>query len=134
MDARTNENDMSKSSGERRRTEAALVRAIDMEPDADAPETHAAIRAYVDLLAKDGLLPEAVVIAFKSAVASSESLQQLETDVREATRSALVSACIRRYFTLHALDDVRVTRSPALRLVKNEREPPGAARAPDASA
>jgi len=133
MDARTNENDMS-SSGERRRTEAALVRAIDVEPDADAPGTHAAICAYVDLLANDGLLPEAVVISFKSAVASSESLQQREADDREALRSALVSACIRRYFTRHAPDDVRVTRSPALRLVRDQREPSEGAQAPDASA
>src|SRR3954469_10762097 len=63
-DAWNNGNDMSTSSEQRRRTEAALVRAIDMYPDVSAATTRSAICAYVDLLVSDGLLPEAVVIAF----------------------------------------------------------------------
>src|SRR5919112_832241 len=86
-DASSNTNAMSTSSEERRRTEAALVRALDMDPSVDAPETHAAVCQYVDLLADDGLLPETVVIAFKSAVSGAASLQRFEGDAREALRS-----------------------------------------------
>ena len=133
-DASSNTNAMSTSSEERRRTEAALVRALDMDPSVDAPETHAAVCQYVDLLADDGLLPETVVIAFKSAVSGAASLQRFEGDAREALRSALVSACIERYFTRHDRDDVRVTRTPSLRLVRDDLEPQRRAASPDASA
>ena len=133
MDAWSNTNAMSTSSEERRRTEAALVRAVDSDPSADAPETHAAVCQYVDLLADDGLLPEAVVIAFKSALASAESLQGFEADAHEELRSALVSACIKRYFTRHG-DAVRITRTPSLRLVRDELEPQRRATSPEASA
>jgi hypothetical protein len=132
MDAWSNENDMSTSSEERRGAEAALVRAIDMDPSVEAPGTRTAICAFVDLLADEGLLPEAVVIAFKSTLSSTDSLQRFEADVRDALRSALVSACIERYFTRRVADDVRVARAPALRLVKDEREPRRRAQSPDA--
>ena len=132
MDAWSNTNAMSTSSEERRRTEAALVRALDIDPSVDAPETHAAVCRYVDLLADDGLLPEAVVIAFKSAINSAASFQRFEADAREALRSALVSACIQRYFERRVPDDVRILRAPTLRLVRDEREPPQ--RSPDAPA
>ena len=130
MDARSNMNDMSTSSEERRRTEAALVRAIDVEPSVEASTTHAALCRYVDLLVDEGLLPEAVVIAFKSTLARAESLQRFEGEVREALRSALVSACIQRYFTRRPADDVRIANGAVLRLVRDE--PPGHAAAPDA--
>ena len=67
-DAWSNRKDMSTRSEERRRAEAALVRAVDVNPDVAAEGTRAAICAYVDMLADDGLLPEAVVIAFKTAL------------------------------------------------------------------
>ena len=133
-DAWSNENDMSTSSEERRRTEAALVRAIDVDPSVEAPATCAAVCAYVDLLSDGGLLPEAVVIAFKWTLSRAESLQRLEADVREELRSALVSACIQRYFTRRVPDDVSTARSPALRLVRDERESPGRVQPPDAPA
>ena len=132
-DAWSNENDMSTRSEERRRAEAALVRAVDVNPDVATEGTRSAINAYVSLLSDDGLLPEAVVIAFKSALARIDSLHRLEAEARETTRSALVSECIRQYFTLRVADDVRVTRSPALRLVRDERDAPHGAQARDAS-
>ncbi|MFL5618562.1 MAG: hypothetical protein ACJ79A_09240 [Gemmatimonadaceae bacterium] len=125
---------MSTSSEERRRTEAALVRAIDVDPSVTAPATQAAVCAYVDLLSDGGLLPEAVVIAFKATISRAESMQRVEADVREELRSALVSACIQRYFAGRIADDVRITRSPALRLVRDERESPDRAQSPDAPA
>ena len=134
MDAWSNANDMSTSSEERRRTEAELVRAIDMNPSVDALATHAALCRYVDLLANEGQLPEAVVIAFKATLAESESLQRFEADVREAIRSALVSACIQRYFTRRVADDVRTTNGRTLRLVRDEVEPSVRATSSDASA
>jgi hypothetical protein len=132
-DAWSNDKDMSTRSEERRRAEAALVRAVDVNPDVAADGTRVAVCEYVDLLADDGLLPEAVLIAFKTALARAESLHRLEPDSREETRSALVSACIQRYFRRNA-DDVPITRSPTLRLVRDERDARRGAEAPDASA
>ena len=133
-DAWSNGTDMSTRSEERRRAEAALVRAVDVNPDVATEGTRAAICAYVDLLADDGLFPEAVVIAFKSALARVDSFHRLEPEAREESRSALVSACIRRYFTSRVADDVRVTKSSTLRLVRDEREAPRRAESPDATA
>jgi hypothetical protein len=125
---------MSTSTEERRRTEAALVREIDVNANVEAPATRAAVCAYVDLLADEGLPPEAVVIAFKSTLARAESLQQLEAEAREAVRSALVSVCIQRFFTRRVPDDVRITGMPTLRLVRDERDAPRRAPTPDAPA
>src|SRR5215203_5562496 len=116
-DAWSNGNDMSTSSEERRRSEAALVRAVDANPDVTCAGTHSALCAYVDVLTDEGLLPEAAVIAFKSTLGRAESLHRLEAEAREQVRSALVSACIQRYFTSRRPDDVRIMRSPTLRLV-----------------
>jgi hypothetical protein len=133
MDAWSNVNDMSTSSEERRRTEAELIRAIDVDPSVGAPATHAAVCRYVDLLVDEGHLPEAVVIAFKATLAESPSLQRLKADVRDALRASLVSACIERYFTRHVADDVRITRGRTLRLVRDEIESPSRATSPDVS-
>ncbi|PYP81482.1 MAG: hypothetical protein DMD35_01870 [Gemmatimonadetes bacterium] len=121
-DAQSHGNAMSISSEERRRTEAALVRAIDVSPYVGAERTRSAICAYVDVLADDGLLPEAVVIALKSTLSRAHSLDRLEPDAREEARSALVSACIQHYFARRIPDDVRFTKPRALRLVKDERD------------
>ena len=123
-DAWFNGNDMSTSSEERRRAEAALVRAIDANPDVSSPSTFGAVCAYVDALASDGLLPEAAVIAFKTTLAQVESLHRFEAEAREQLRSALVSACIQRYFGTRGADDVRPAGTPALRLVRDDREQP----------
>ena len=62
-----------------------------MNPDVTADATRTAICAYVDLLADDGLLPEAVVIAFKKILSRTASLHRLEPETREEMRSTLVS-------------------------------------------
>jgi hypothetical protein len=121
-DAWSNRNDMSTSSEERRRSEAALMRAIDADPNVSSPETFDAVCAYVDALASDGLLPEAAVIAFKTTLARVESLHRFEAEAREQLRSALVSACIQRYFGPRVADDVRPVGAPVLRLVRDDRE------------
>ena len=123
---------MSTSSEERRRTEAALVRAIDMDPDAASPETRAAVAAYVDVLLEEGLPPEAAVIAFKATLTRTESLHRFEPEAREQLRAALVSACIDRYFVSRRDDEVRVSRTASLRLVREEESAPD--RRPGASA
>ena len=99
-----------------------------MNPSVEASTTRAAVHRYVDLLADEGYLPEAVVIAFKGTLAESESLQRFEGDVRDALRSALVSACIQRYF------GTRVANGRTLRLVRDELEVPRRAASPDATA
>ena len=132
-DAWSNRNDMSTRNEERRRAEAALERAVDVNPDVASEGTRAAICAYVDLLVDDRLLPEAVVIAFKRILSRSASLHRLEPEARQEMRAALVSACIRRYFTRRIPDDVRIATSPPLRLVRDERDTPRRSEAPDAS-
>ena len=129
----SNRKDMSTRNEERRRAEATLERAVDVNPDVEAEGTRAAICTYVDLLADDGLLPEAVVIAFKRTLSKTASLHRLEPEAREEMRSALVSACIRRYFTRRVPDDVRIATSPSLRLVRDERAVADRSQAPDAS-
>ena len=123
---------MSTTSEERRRTEAALVRAIDMNPDVTSPETLAAIATFVDVLLEEGLPPEAAVIAFKSALMRCESLHRLESEPREHLRSTLVSTCIERYFATRPTDDVRQSRAASLRLVRDDES--SIRRAPEASA
>ena len=123
---------MSTPSEERRRREAALVRAVDSNPDATSPETRAAVDAFVAILLDEGLLPEAAVIAFKTALTRSESLHRFEAEAREQLRSALVSACIARYFAARVADEVRVSKAPSLRLVRDEEV--RARQAPEASA
>jgi hypothetical protein len=134
MDAWSNANDMSASSEGHRRIGAELVQAIDMDPSVDASTTHDAVCRYVDQLATEGELPEAVVIAFKATLAESHSLQRFDPDVREAIRAALVSACIHRYFTRTDAADVPITQGRTLRLVRDVVEPRGHATSPDASA
>jgi hypothetical protein len=123
---------MSTTSEERRRTEAALVRAIDVNPDATSPETQTAIVAFVDVLLDEGLPPEGAVVAFKSALMRAESLHRFESEAREQLRSGLVSACIERYFAVRRADDEHESRAPSLRLVRDDG--PAAHRAPEASA
>ena len=122
---------MSTTSEERRRTEAALVRAIDVSPDATSPATLAAIEAFVDVLLDEACLPEAAVIAFKIALTRSESLHRFEVEARDQLRSALVSACIERYFAARTADEMHVPHVASLRLVRDEES--RARRAPEAS-
>ena len=131
QDAWPHRKTMSTPNEERRRNEAALVRAIDMSPDATSPETLAAIRIFVDDLVDEGLLPEATVIAFKSVLTRSESLHRFEAEAREHLRAALVSACIERYFTARTPQDRRASSVPSLRLVRDDEAM--AQRAPGAS-
>jgi len=133
-DAWSNRKDMSTRNEERRRAEKALERAVDVNPDVTAEETRSAICAYVDVLADDGLLPEAVVIAFKKILSRTASLHRLEPEAREEIRSALVSVCIRRYFGVQIADDMPIAKSPPLRLVRDERDTPRHAQSPDATA
>lgn len=123
---------MSTPSEERRRTEAALVRAVDVNPDATWPETLAAIGAFVDVLLDEGFVPEAAVIAFKSALMRTQSLPRFDAEAREHLRSSLVSACIELYFGARVADDVRMPRVSPLRLVRDDEA--AAHQAPEASA
>ena len=114
MDAWSNANDMSTSSEERRRTEAALVRAIDTDPSVDASTTHAALCRYVDLLAGEGLLPEAVVIAFKSALGRAESLHVSVTPPPLPPPKEHLNVAARFGRKLDSATEARVAREGAL--------------------
>jgi len=124
QDAGFHGKDMSTSSEARRRAEAALVHALDTHPDASDPATHAAIRAFVETLVGEGLLPEATVIAFKATLSRAESLHRIESEEREQLRASLVSTCIERYFEVRGTDDTRPTSPPTLRLVRDREATP----------
>jgi hypothetical protein len=123
-DAGFHGNDMSTSSEARRRAEAALVHALDANPAASDPATHAAIRAFVETLVSEGLLPEATVIAFKATLSRTESLHRMESEEREQLRTSLVSTCIERYFEVRGTDDARPASTPTLRLVRDREASP----------
>jgi hypothetical protein len=129
-DAEFHGNDMSTSSEARRRAEAALVRALDANPEVSDPATHAAVRDFVDSLVTEGLLPEATVIAFKATLSRAESLHRIESERREQVRASLVSTCIERYFEARVADDARPTGPPTLRLVRDREATP---RGPEAT-
>ncbi|HKH94651.1 MAG TPA: hypothetical protein VKA54_22785 [Gemmatimonadaceae bacterium] len=123
-DAGFHGNDMSTSSEARRRAQAALVHALDANPDVSNPATRAAIRAFVEALVSEGLLPEATVIAFKATLSLSESLHRIESEEREQLRASLVSTCIERYFEVRGTDDTRPASPPTLRLVRDREASP----------
>jgi hypothetical protein len=123
-DARFHGNDMSTSSEARRRAEVALVHALDANPDVSDRATHAAIRAFVEALVSEDLLPEAAVIAFKAALSRAESLYRIESEKREQVRASLVSTCIERYFEARGTDDTRPASTRTLRLVRDREASP----------
>ena len=104
-DARSDREHMTTSSEARRRAEVALALALDESPQVTHPATRTALHAFVDVLASDGLMPEAVVIAFKDLLLRAHPLHRFEPEARAALRTALVSECIAHYFGAHATDD-----------------------------
>lgn len=133
LDAWSRKDEMPTSSEMRRRTAAALVRAVATSADVANPTTHEAVRAYVETLVHEGFPPEAVVIAFKETLTRAQSLQRFEPDLREQLRASLVSKCIEHYFLASTPDDARPTVTPKLAIVRDGPSvdvprPPDAAR------
>ena|SRR5215210_2430940 len=121
LDAWSPRKAMATSSEMRRRAAAALVDALEANPDVADRATHDALRMYVDALVHDGLLPEAAVIAFKETIVCAHSLQRFEPELREQLRASLVSKCIERYFVARGSDDARPPEPPRLEIVRGER-------------
>ncbi len=117
------------SSEARRRAEVALALALDESPEITHPATRAALHAFVDVLADEGLMPETVVIAFKDLLLRAHPFYRFEPEARSAFRAALVSECIAHYFGTHATDDAPPVR-PKLTVIRGgDLDGP---RAPDA--
>ena len=95
----------------------ALALALDESPYVTHPATRTAVHAFVDALAADGLMPEAVVIAFKDLLLRNPSMHRFEPEARAELRTALVSECITHYFGAHTPDDVPPTR-PKLKIIR----------------
>jgi hypothetical protein len=121
LDAWSRKREMPTSTEMRRRTAAALGRALEASPEVANPTTRAALRAHVDVLVREGLTPEAVLIAFKETLARAQSLQRFEPELREQIRASLISECIERYFLASTPDDLRATITPRLEIVRDER-------------
>ena len=135
-DARSDREHMTTSSETRRRAEVALARALDESPHVTHPATRTALHAFVDVLAADGMMPEAVVIAFKDLLLRAHPLHRFEPEARGEIRAALVSECITHYFGAHAADDLPLVR-PKLTIVRGgdvDGSRAADARSPDARA
>jgi len=105
-DARSDRENMTTSSEARRRAEVALALALDESPQVTHAPTRDAVHAFVDALAADGLMPEAVVIAFKDLLLRNPSMHRFEPEARTELRTALVSECILHYFGARTPDDM----------------------------
>ena len=103
-DARSDREAMTTSSEVRRRAEVALALALDESPHVTHPATRDAVHAFVDTLAAEGLMPEAVVIAFKSLLLRNPAMHRFEPETRAELRTALISECIAHYFGGQTLD------------------------------
>src|SRR6476659_8329389 len=97
-DARSDREHMTTAREAKRRAEMALTRALEESPRVTHPATRTALHAYVDVLATEGLMPEAVVIAFKDLLVRARTLHRFESESRIEMRAALVSECIAHYF------------------------------------
>ena len=113
----------------RRAAESALARAVERSPHAEDPVTRQALHAFVDELVREGLTPEAAVIAVKDVLVRSRVLYRFEPEMRTRVRSGMVSECIQRYFAMRQSDDFPSPRS-ALDVTPPIVERPD--RAPDA--
>ena len=116
-DAWSDREHMTTSSEARRTAEVALAVALDESPEITHPPTRAALHAFVDVLAADGLMPEAVVIAFKDLLLRTHPFYRFEPEARAAFRAALVSECIAHYFGAHVTDDAPASR-PKLTVIR----------------
>jgi len=116
-DARSEREHMTTSSETRQRAEAALALALEESPHVTHSTTRAAVHAFVDALAAEGLTPEAVVIAFKSLLLRDPSMHRFEPEARAELRTALVSECITHYFGARTPDDVPPSR-PKLKIIR----------------
>lgn len=116
-DARSDREHMTTSSEARRRAEEALAHALDESPHITHAATRSAVHAFVDALAAQGLMPEAVVIALKDLLLRNPSMHRFEPEVRAELRTALVSECIAHYFGARTPDDVPPAR-PKLKVIR----------------
>jgi hypothetical protein len=118
-DVRSDREHMTTSSEARRKAEVALALALDESPHATHPATRTAVHAFVDALAAEGLMPEAVVIAFKDLLLRNASMHRFDAEVRAELRTALVSECITHYFGGQTLDEVSPPPTrPKLRIIR----------------
>jgi len=101
----------------KRRAELALTRALDESPRVTHPDTRTALHTYVEVLAAEGMMPEAVVIAFKDLLLRARTLHNFESEARVEMRAALVSECIAHYFGVATAADMPQMR-PKLKVIR----------------
>ncbi len=134
VDARSDREHMTTSREAKRRAEMALTLALDESPHVTHPATRVALHAFVDVLAADGMMPEAVVIAIKDLLLRAHPLHRYEPETRIELRTALVSECIAHYFGVHTTDDAPPVR-PKLTIIRGgerfNRTPTTDERSPD---
>lgn len=118
-DARSDREPMTTSSDARRKAEVALALALDESPHVTHPATRAAVHAFVEALAAEGLMPEAVVIALKDLLLRDPSMHRFEPETRVELRTALISECITHYFGAQTLDATPPPpRRPKLKIIR----------------
>ena len=95
-DAPSERDHMTTSSDARRKAEVALALALDESPHITHPATRVAVHAFVDALAGEGLMPEAVVIALKDLLLRNPSMHRALRSAWTADPSDGETACPRR--------------------------------------
>ena len=105
-DAPSERDHMTTSSDARRKAEVALALALDESPHITHPATRVAVHAFVDALAGEGLMPEAVVIALKDLLLRNPSMHRFEPETRVELRTTIISECIAHYFGGQTLEEV----------------------------
>lgn len=111
----------------RRLAEDTLLHTLERVTAANDAAMRPAVHAFVEVLVKEGVTPEAAVIALKESFARAHVLYRFEPLVREQLRSAWVSECIDHYFAARRSDDV------TLRATDSARQPRETRRTDDAS-
>jgi hypothetical protein len=118
-DVRSDREHMSTSSEARQKAEVALAMALDESPHVTHPATRDAVHAFVDALAAEGLMPEAVVIAFKAVLLRDPTMHRFEPETRAELRTALVSECITHYFGGQTMGDAPPpSKRPKLKVIR----------------
>jgi hypothetical protein len=102
-------------SAARRLAEAALLHTLERVTRVDDDKMRPAVRTFVEALVKEGLTPEAAVIALKETFGRAHSLHRFEPLVREQMRAEWVSECIDHYFVARTADDVAPRRTEPAR-------------------
>jgi hypothetical protein len=119
----SSEQDPTSCSAARRFADAALLRTLERVTQSNDEAMRPAVRAFVDVLMREGATPEAAVIALKETLAKAHVLYRFEPLVREQMRSMWVTECIDHYFATRPADDLPARAAETARQQREQSRP-----------